>query len=69
MDEMRIESKFLQNIISKILKKVLNKQLGINPEICFWSPIEAKIENDTAQVHIDIVATVPTNDIVKILKI
>lgn len=68
MDEMRIASKFAQGIVSKILKKALAKKLGIEPVICFDSPIEMKIDGDTAQIHVDVTALLSTDDISKILK-
>lgn len=68
MDEMRISTKFMQNLISKIIRKVLNKKLGMNPEISFGSPIELKIDGDTAQIHVDITANVPTEEILKLIK-
>ena len=68
MDEMRISSKFLQSIISKIIKKTLNKKLGVSPDVEFGSPIEVKIDGETAQIHIDITANVSTDDLMNLIK-
>lgn len=69
MDEMRISSKFMQNILSKLIKKVLSKNIGIEPDIQFESPIELKIDGETAQIHLNITANVSTSDITKLLKL
>ena len=68
MDEMRITTKFMQGIIIKIIRKILVKKLGIDPTICFESPIELKIDGDTAQIHLNVTAIVSTDDISKIVK-
>ena len=68
MDEMKIATKFTQGIIIKIIRKILIKKLGIDPTMCFESPIELKIDGDTVRIHLDVIATVSTDDISKIVK-
>ena len=68
MDEMRIATKFTQGIIAKIIRKILVKKVGIDPTICFESPIEMKIDGDTAQIHLDVTVLVQTDDISKLIK-
>ena len=68
MDEMRISTKFMQGIITKIIRKMVNKKLGVDPEVLFNSPIELKFDGDSASLHVDFTATISKNDISKILK-
>lgn len=67
MDHMVINSNFLKNIISKIIKKEINKKLGINVDLSFNSPIEVCIVDDTASLRLDISAEMPKNDISTII--
>lgn len=68
MDEMRVSTKFMQNIVSKILRKVIGKKLGCDPAITFNSPIEFKFDEENAQIHVDITASMTKEDISKLLK-
>ena len=59
----------MQNILSKLIKKLLSKNVGIEPDILFGAPIEVKIDGDTAQIHLDLTATISTSDVTKLIKL
>ena len=68
MDEMKIGSKLLKGIISKLLAKTIREKTGIEPIISFASPITANVETKDdgtgfAHMHLDLNITVDTKDI------
>lgn len=67
MDEMKISSKFMQNLVSRIIRKVVNKKVGIDPDISFGAPIEVKIDGDNATIHIDVTANIKTEELQRII--
>ena len=65
MDEMNIVSKFMTKIVSGIIAKALEKQLGckINLEL---NEIKIKFDGTKALAHLDIDAELRTADIMKL---
>lgn len=67
MDEMKIESKFTTNMISKLVKMVLRKKLGYNIDIQL-NEIRTTITDGKTHVHLDVDAELEKEELVKILK-
>lgn len=67
MDEMKIETKFTTNMISKLVKMVLQKKLGYNIDIQL-NEIRTTITNGKTHVHLDVDAELEKEELVKILK-
>ena len=58
MDEMRIGSKFMNNIITKIIRKVIKKKFGGDLVVEFLDPIEVVFDDDSGIVDAHIHANV-----------
>lgn len=68
MDEMKISTKFMQGILSKIIQKAVYKKIGVEPVIGFNDPIEVQIDEGFAHIHVNINACVTVEDLEKIVK-
>ena len=68
MDEMRIESKYLQGVVSRIIRSVIRKRLGIEAEVLFNDPIKVTYDGEKANVHLNLNATLGKDDLDKLLK-
>ena len=68
MDEMKISTKFTQGIITKILGKVINKKLGVKPEIEFNDPIRVSIDDTTAEIHLNVDLSITKEELMELLK-
>lgn len=68
MDEMKIETKFMKSIVSKILRKELRKRTGTDVNVQLG---EFQILNmdDRMHVHLTIDADVSRDELIKLLKI
>lgn len=67
MDEMRIVSKFTTNMVSKLVKMVLRKQLGYNVDIQL-NEMKTTITDGKTHVHLDVDAELDKDELMKILK-
>ncbi len=66
MDEMRIGSKFITGIVSKLLTKIIHKKLGY--DIGFRiNEMNVVIVNEKAQVHLNVDASIEKTELIKIL--
>lgn len=66
MDEMRIGSKFITGIISKLLATVVKQKLGYNIDLKL-NAVNATVGDGKAHVHLDIDAEVSNEEIMRIL--
>lgn len=67
MDEMKITSKFMRNVLSKIVNTALRKKTGY--DICIQlNDANARFADGKARIHMDIDAEVETAELIKILK-
>lgn len=66
MDEMRIGSKFITGIISKLLVTVVKQKLGYNIDFKL-NAVNATVGDGKAHVHLDIDAEVSNEEIMRIL--
>lgn len=69
MDEMKIKlsTNFMRKIVSNLLSKVLFNKLGYKIDIQL-NEIEAKTENETIQLHINVDAKMDKDEFIKIVK-
>lgn len=68
MDEMKIASGFMQNLIVKIINKVVSKKLGVNLGLRFNDPLSVKFDGEQATVHLNVTANLSKEDLSKLLK-
>ena len=66
MDEMRIGSKFITGIISKLLVTVVKQKLGYNIDLKL-NAVNATVGDGKTHVHLDIDAEVSNEEIMRIL--
>lgn len=67
MDEMKIGSKFITNIISKLASAVIRKKFGYDIKLNL-NKANATIVDGKTHVHLDIDADLEKDELVKILK-
>ena len=68
MDEMKIRSKFMRGMISKIASKVISKKIGIKPDIDI-KEIELRNIDGKINIHLNIDASIKENDLLKITRL
>ena len=67
MDEMKIGSKFITSIISKLASALINKKVGDDIKLKL-NEVNATIADGKTHVHLDIDADLEKDELVKILK-
>lgn len=67
MDEMTIKSRFMRTIISKLLDRMVKKNLGYDANIIL-NGLTVRITDEKAYVHVDADATVSKDELTKILQ-
>jgi hypothetical protein len=67
MDEMKIESKFITGIVSKIAKKVVRDKLGYNIDIQL-NGLRTTVIDDKTHVHLDVDLELTKEELNKLLK-
>ncbi len=65
MDEMRIQSKLMTGMISKIVRSVLCKKTGIDIDICL-NDIRVTVTDGKVKAHLDANATMSVEDLTKL---
>ena len=65
MDEMNLVSKFMTKIVSGILAKALEKQLGCKVDLQL-NEMKIKFDGNKALAHLDVNAELRTADIMKL---
>lgn len=68
MDEVKIQTGFVQGIITKIIRKIVAKKLGVDLGIMFNEPISVKFDGENANVHLNVSAALSKDDLSKLLK-
>lgn len=68
MDELRISSKFMRDIVSKVVSKLLYKKLGYKIDIRL-NNLQVQMIDGTANVHIDADAKMNESELKKVTKI
>ena len=67
MDEMKIKSAFTTGLISKVLKKMLKKKLGVDIEICL-NEIAVSVVDGKTHAHIDADCELQKEQLLKLMK-
>lgn len=68
MDEVRIVSKFIRSVISKLLKMTLHKKLGYNIDIQL-NEVNVTVTDGKTHVHLDVDVELDKDELMKILEI
>ncbi len=66
MDEMKVTTGFMRNIIAKLVKRAVKKQLGYNIDIQL-NELYVSITDSKAYIHLNANAEIDTGDLKKIL--
>lgn len=67
MDEMRIVSGFTKGLLSKLIKMLLRKKVGIDIDLQL-NTIEATVVDGKTHVHLDVDAELEKEELVALLK-
>lgn len=67
MDELKIGSKFMKSLISKLAKLAIRKKTGCNVDIQI-NDVHADMSDEKAHIHLDIDAELSKYELTKILK-
>jgi len=68
MDEVKIQTGFVQGIITKLVRKIVAKKLGVDLGITFNEPISVKFDGENANVRLSVTAALSKDDLSKLLK-
>lgn len=66
MDEMKISSKFMRNLVAKLVKRAVKKKVGYEVDIQL-NELTATVTDGTAHVHLNIDAELNKDEFTKIL--
>lgn len=69
MDELKITSKLMRNMIAKVISRIIRKKLGYKIDIQINDAIIARITDGEAHVHLNIDAKMNSDEFVKVTKI
>lgn len=68
MDEMKIQTRFIQSIIENVIQKELKKKLGYDIDVQFTQPIRVTFDDKDLNVNVSVEASIPKEAISKIIK-
>ena len=68
MDEMKIASGFMQGTIARIVRKLVFKKLGVEPNFKFEDPAIVRFDGEKFIVHLNATVTLSKEDLSKLLK-
>lgn len=66
MDEMKISSKFMRNLVAKLVKKTIKKKVGYDVDIQL-NELTVTVTDGTAHVHLSVDAELNKDELTKIL--
>lgn len=66
MDEMKISSKFMRNLVAKLVKRAVKKKTGYEMDIQL-NELTVTVTDGTAHVHINIDGELGKDELTKIL--
>ncbi|MEY8515367.1 CTP synthase [Lachnospiraceae bacterium 29-84] len=67
MDEMKIGSKFMKNLVSKLVKSEVKKRVGYEVDIQL-NELDAAFDGGKAHIHLSVDAELSKEELTKILK-
>jgi len=68
MDEMRIETGFMQGILARIVTKAMSKKIGVNLNLNFNDPISVQFDGEQAVIHLNVNAKLSKQDLARLVK-
>lgn len=68
MDQMRIESDFMQGILARVVMKAITKKSGIVANLDFNDPISVTFDGEQAVVHLNLDARISKENLAKLVK-
>ena len=68
MDQMIIETGFVQSILARIVTKAASKKLGVNLSLNFNDPISVQFDGEQALLHLNVNAKMSKEDLGKLVK-
>lgn len=68
MDQMIIETGFVQSILIRVVKKAVSKKIGVNLDLNFNDPISIQFDGEQALVHLNVNAKMSKEDLGKLVK-
>lgn len=68
MDEMKIQTRFIQSIIENVIQKELKKKFGHDIDVQFTQPITMTFDDNDLDVNVSVEAIIPKEAISKIVK-
>lgn len=68
MDEMRIETGFMQGILARIVTKAMSKKIGVNLNLNFNDPISVQFDGEQAVIHLNVNAELSKQDLARLVK-
>ena len=68
MDELKIKTKLMRGMLSKIIEMMINKKTGYKVKIQL-NDIDVSITEDIAHIHLDVDGDVNANDLKKFSRI
>lgn len=66
MDEMKISSKFMRNLVAKLVKRAVKKKVGYEVDIQL-NELTVTVTDGTAHVHLSVDAELNKDELTKIL--
>lgn len=67
MDEMKIKSAFTTGLLSKVIKKILKRKLGVDIDICL-NEITLSVVDGKTHAHIDADCELQKEQLLKLMK-
>lgn len=67
MDELNIVTGFTRTLISKMLRKTLQKKIGADIDTRF-NTVKVNVVDDKAYIHLDLEAEISKSELMKLLK-
>jgi len=68
MDQMRIESDFMQGILARVVTKAIMKKSGVVANLDFNDPISVTFDGEQAVVHLNLDARMSKENLAKLVK-
>jgi len=68
MDEVNIRSSLLQNIVARIIRKVVRQKTGYDPQLQFNDPIHITYDGEKAKIHMNFEAELKKADLEALLR-
>lgn len=68
MDQMIIETGFVQSILARIVTKAVSKKLGVNLNLNFNDPISVQFDGEQAVIRLNVNAQMSKEDLGKLVK-